>query len=492
YYIPMNREFLSAIGIQTSEYTVRRKDNHAVIDRIQLSFGERTPSIPRGSFGDSVDLENILPLIAKVRIGSTLLRSNYPMYLIGDVPYICIDDTNDFPVSSIDILLKGLSGNKEVQPPPYYNVFDYIPESKFVRDQGSTQKCWAFAACSMFEIKIALEEGKFLNLSEDHLIEHCPVPADALSGGNWGLSASYLTKLLGPTSEGSPNSARLGYYIEEYTEVKGVEEIKKSIQKNGAVLTSIYYGVESAKYYNHEKFAYYHSNDAHRPTHELILVGWDDAYPRENFKNPPPRDGAFIAMNSFGTNFGKRGFFYISYYDDIATATAFTIDSYNSHGNDFKVISKDRGGVTHFETVPYKRDLYAIAKFHIEDAAKIRGIGIYANGKSIVTAYYAKKMPTKESDLSFLGDTYFEKPGFKVIETFNNTGIHEDFYIVLKYTSPMAFSIPIEASYPGITYGVFSEPGTNFLGYAEKGEIISIPLEEIKKDGSIVLRLFIQ
>jgi hypothetical protein len=47
-------------------------------------------------------------------------------------------------------------------------------------------------------------------------------------------------------------------------------------------------------------------------------VGWHDNYGRRKFKNLPPGPGAFIAKNCWGTNWGNKGYFYISYYDQIA------------------------------------------------------------------------------------------------------------------------------------------------------------------------------
>ena len=44
-------------------------------------------------------------------------------------------------------------------------------------------------------------------------------------------------------------------------------------------------------------------------------MGWDDAYPAANFATRPPGDGAFLIKNSWGTDFGDQGYFWLSYYD---------------------------------------------------------------------------------------------------------------------------------------------------------------------------------
>lgn len=52
-----------------------------------------------------------------------------------------------------------------------------------------------------------------------------------------------------------------------------------------------------------------------RRTHDVVVVGWDDNFPKENFTIQPEGDGAFICKNSWGEEFGDDGYFYVSYYD---------------------------------------------------------------------------------------------------------------------------------------------------------------------------------
>ena len=101
------------------------------------------------------------------------------------------------------------------------------------------------------------------------------------------------------------------------------DTLKWHIIQNGGLYTAIECPDEGTDYYNPTTAAYYWEGDEtqllrEECAHAVTIVGWDDNYSRENF-NPnqmPTHDGAYICLNSWGTEFGNNGYFYISY-DDI-------------------------------------------------------------------------------------------------------------------------------------------------------------------------------
>ena len=103
----------------------------------------------------------------------------------------------------------------------------------------------------------------------------------------------------------------------ESTKLSDTEDIKNAIMQYGSVRAS-YMHVWGALTSDRKNFYWTGDNDVTSPEdggHSVLIIGWDDNYSKTNFIETPPGNGAFIAKNSWGMDFGDKGFFYISYYD---------------------------------------------------------------------------------------------------------------------------------------------------------------------------------
>ena len=105
-----------------------------------------------------------------------------------------------------------------------------------------------------------------------------------------------------------------------------IEIIKRAVITYGGIFTDYMHDIDK---YSSKYKSYYMPNSTKELSgfaHAVVLVGWDDNFKASKFTTKPPGDGAWIAKNSFGTAFGEKGYFYISYYDALigSGATAFT------------------------------------------------------------------------------------------------------------------------------------------------------------------------
>lgn len=244
----------------------------------------------------------------------------------------------------------------------YYSLKDDI--NIRVKNQDYTNACWAFSFSSLLETTYE----KTLNLDREYSPMHLELKSAKMfnreidDGGNAFLSVAYATSGNGPVLEtdmpissaysetdkryvsnvenldlnktvtGRLTEARVfpsisKTYLEgqvkntdgsnEYTQeqVNAIRNlIKQSIKEYGAVSAQMYSdikidqgGTYISDYFNPETGAYYCDDTKKDINHAVTIVGWQDDYPASNFKSgkQPSNNGAYIVLNSYGTEFGN-------------------------------------------------------------------------------------------------------------------------------------------------------------------------------------------
>ena len=195
-----------------------------------------------------------------------------------------------------------------------------------VRNQGTFGTCWAFAATSALESSLLPEEKHLFSV--DNMSMSNSFHANQYDGGEYTMGMAYLAAWQGPVLEKddpygdgvSDDTLKAVKHVQEMQIIDGkdYEGIKEAVFKYGGVESSLYSTIRSSQdssaYYNRENSAYCYIG-TEKPNHDVVIIGWDDNYPSSNFNTQLEGDGAFICQNSWGSDFGEDGIFYVSYYD---------------------------------------------------------------------------------------------------------------------------------------------------------------------------------
>lgn len=292
--------------------------------------------------------------------------------------------------------------------PPQYDLRTRGRTPK-VKDQGTYGTCWAFAALSAME-SVLLPEEEY-EFAPDHMSIQNSFVLEQADGGEYTMGMAYLTAWQGPVYEAddpygdgtSPEGLAPVKHVQEVQLIDGkdFEKIKEAVFKYGGVQTAIYSALKSSQtyspYYNGENNAYCYMG-AEKPNHEILIIGWDDNYPAENFNLELEGDGAFLCQNSWGDSFGDGGVFYVSYYDVNIGTHNVVYTGIEEPDNYDKIYQSDLCGWV--GQLGYNKDsIYAANVFTAESEEVLKAAGFYATGKETAYELYVVKDFKNETSL---------------------------------------------------------------------------------------------
>lgn len=276
-----------------------------------------------------------------------------------------IPEKYDIPMS--ELYTKSMEENYNVSSiaeeeiPESFDLRQYINIE--VENQRTTGICFAFASLDAVETNLALTRKDNVNLSEVHLA--CLADKSDGYGGvfipstdsyyknrigavyesEWPMEDLYAstrdTKTQGIynylTGASSTLSSTIKSTLKETTAKRTVKEtvalpsilknssyvaedaaiVRKTIKKHIMEYGSLYAQINATPIHSYNGYYVLNASSSSVPNHGISIIGWDDNFPKENFSSSyrPKNNGAYLALNSWGDDWGNSGYFWISYED---------------------------------------------------------------------------------------------------------------------------------------------------------------------------------
>ncbi len=355
-----------------------------------------------------------------------------------------------------------------------------------VRDQMACGSCWAFGSYASSESGL-MPKSTPPNLSEKHLVFNHGFDWGPCDGGFELITIAYLTRWAGPVKESdcpynySPGWANCGaskpvqYHVQnaEYFNFE-MDKIKEFLTaSNGGAISSSFYMDNS--FYNAANAAYYYDGSLGTPSnHTVAIIGWDNDYPNTNFTNPPPENGAFLVKNSWGTSWGKDGYFWVSYFDALFGTQNWAFHNAEATTNYKRIYQYDPLGWEDTWACNYGNAIWGANIFTAKADEKLKAISFYTAHPNQSVRYAVHVNVTAANPTS--GTRKVNK-----VITFPNVGYHtvklpaaipltkgKRFAVVLKYAPSWSglyanYVLPAEARIDGYSSGATASALQSFM-----------------------------
>ena len=394
---------------------------------------------------------------AAANINGQLVELKDKVQIVSDKLYVPLGDIAQYINYDFVMNYKTASASMariaaEVELPKHYDMRE-LGRVTPVRDQGLYGTCWAFASLAALETTLTPQEN--LVFSPDHMSLCNSFSLGQNEGGEYTMAIAYMASWQGPVYEsddpygdGKTNpdlKARKHLEEAQILAPKDYVAIKEAIYKYGAVETSIYTQMKTANswsgYYNRERATYYYNQEA-TCNHDIIIVGWDDDFPKEYFTITPENDGAFICKNSWGTEFGEDGYFYVSYEDANIGTTNVVYTKLGDANNFDNIYQSDllgwRGQLGYEKDQAYFANVYRAG-----EGEELAAVSFYAT--DVDTTYQVYVVPEFEdedslNDRKLVAEGSFEQAGYYTVRLDEAVKLkdHQKFAVVVHIQTPGA------------------------------------------------------
>lgn len=279
-----------------------------------------------------------------------------------------------------------------------------------VKDQWISGACWVFSTCAALESALLKSAGLEYNVSIQNIhknsIQYSRYGETELTeAGFTHIAAEFILSWYGALPVGYDEFDMIGkmtdpiisddavhiqdvLWVAPRENITDNEKIKWAIIKYGAVTGDMFADYDSIYFNRNTSAAYCNDTEGHS-NHAVCIVGWDDSYPKSNFRITPPDNGAWIIKNSYGNESFDNGYIYLSYYDAVflkdSPGVAFIIENTENYNKNYQTdICGEVNLINESGKYSYKNSYVAI------DDDFISAVGTYFNylGEDYVVDIY--------------------------------------------------------------------------------------------------------